>query len=43
MLRREVNVRRLTRAEWEADEGSFKSTVSARPMVEVISNREGIR
>jgi DNA-binding transcriptional ArsR family regulator len=42
-LRREVNTRRLTMAAWEADEGSFKSTVSARPMVEVVSNPEGSR
>jgi DNA-binding transcriptional ArsR family regulator len=42
-LRREVNTRRLTKAAWDADEGSFKSTVSARPMVEVVNNREDPR
>ena len=41
-LQREVNTRRLTLAEWEADEGSFRSTVSARPMAEVVSNRKGV-
>jgi DNA-binding transcriptional ArsR family regulator len=43
VLRREVNTRRLTMVAWEKDEGSFKSTVSARPMVEVMSNRKGPR
>jgi hypothetical protein len=38
-LRREVSTRRLTSKAWEADEGSFKSTISARPMVEVARSR----
>ena len=39
-LRREVNTRRLSKAAWEAEEGPFTSTVTARPMVEIVSNRE---
>lgn len=35
-LRREVNVRRTTRAAWDADDGSFKRTVMSRPRVQVI-------
>jgi DNA-binding transcriptional ArsR family regulator len=36
VLRREVNVRRVTPDAWERDEGSFKQTVLSRPVVDVI-------
>jgi DNA-binding transcriptional ArsR family regulator len=39
-LRREVNVRRVTRAAWEADDGSFKRTVMDRPRVSLIGGTD---
>ncbi len=36
VLRREVNVRRVTPDAWDRDEGSFKQTVLSRPVVDVI-------
>lgn len=36
VLRREVNIRRVTPAAWAADESPFKKTVLSRPMVPVI-------
>jgi DNA-binding transcriptional ArsR family regulator len=35
-LHREVNVRRVAVEEWEADDGAFKRTVVAGPVVDVI-------
>lgn len=39
VLRREVNVRRVTPAAWAKNDGSFKKTVLARPHVDVIEAR----
>lgn len=36
VLRREVNVRRVTSEAWAQGEGSFKKTVLSRPIVDVI-------
>jgi hypothetical protein len=36
VLRREVNVRRVTSGAWARDEGSFKQTVLSRPVVDVV-------
>ncbi len=36
VLRREVNVRRVTADAWAKDDGSFKKTVLTRPLVDVI-------
>jgi len=36
VLRREVNVRRVTATAWATDDGSFKQTVLSRPVVDVI-------
>jgi predicted nucleotidyltransferase len=36
VLRREVNVRRVTADTWAQNEGSFKQTVLSRPVVDVI-------
>ena len=41
VLRREVNVRRVTPDAWERDEGSFKQTVLSRPVVDVIGGFGG--
>lgn len=35
-LRREINVRRTTRAAWDADDGAFKRTVLSRPRIHLI-------
>ena len=37
VLRREVNVRRVTAGAWARDEGSFKQTVLSRPTVDVVA------
>jgi DNA-binding transcriptional ArsR family regulator len=39
VLRREVNVRRITVDAWSQDRGSFKQTVLSRPVVDVIGGR----
>lgn len=36
VLRRDVNVRRVTADAWAKDEGSFKRTILSRPVVDVI-------
>lgn len=36
MLRRDVNVRRVSREAWDQDSGPFKKTVLSRPIVDVI-------
>jgi len=36
VLRREVNLRRITPEAWAQDDGSFKKTVLSRPIVDVI-------
>jgi len=41
MLRREVNVRRITSEAWKRDNGSFKKTVLSRPIVDVIGEGDG--
>lgn len=41
VLRREVNVRRVTPDAWARDEGSFKQTVLARPIVDVTGGAGG--
>jgi DNA-binding transcriptional ArsR family regulator len=38
VLRREINLRRTTPDAWAHDEGSFKKTVMARPVVDVIGD-----
>lgn len=40
-LRREVNVRRIRRPSWDADQGSFKATVMARPRVHLVGGHAG--
>jgi DNA-binding Lrp family transcriptional regulator len=41
VLRRDVNVRRVTADTWARDEGSFKRTVLSRPVVDVIGSHDG--
>ena len=41
VLRREVNVRRVTATAWANDNGSFKQTVLSKPVVDVIGKRDG--
>ncbi len=36
LLRRDVNLRRVTRDAWEQDTGPFKKTVLSRPVVDLI-------
>jgi len=38
-LHREVNARRVSRRDWDGDDGSFKATVSPRPTVSVLEPR----
>lgn len=40
VLRREVNVRRVTAEAWAQDDGSFKRTVLARPVVDLIGGHD---
>jgi DNA-binding transcriptional ArsR family regulator len=41
VLRREVNVRRVSAHAWAEDQGSFKQTVLARPVVDLIGGHSG--
>lgn len=40
VLRREVNVRRITSAAWDDEDSSFKRTVLSRPVVDVIGKHD---
>jgi DNA-binding transcriptional ArsR family regulator len=40
VLRREVNIRRITAAAWNADDSSFKRTVLSRPIVDVVGKHD---
>jgi len=40
VLRREVNVRRVTAEAWAKDDGSFKKTVLSRPIVDLIESHD---
>ena len=40
VIRREVNVRRVTAAAWNADDSSFKRTVLSRPVVDVVGKHD---
>jgi hypothetical protein len=41
VLRREVNVRRVSATAWANDNSSFKQTVLSRPVVDVIGKHDG--
>jgi len=41
ILRREVNVRRVSARAWAEDHGSFKQTVLSRPVVDLIGGNSG--
>ena len=41
VLRREVNVRRVTATAWANDGSSFRRTVLSRPVVDVIGKHDG--
>jgi DNA-binding transcriptional ArsR family regulator len=38
ILRREVNIRRITLAAWDDDKSSFKKTILSRPIVDLIGS-----
>ena len=40
VIRREVNVRRITEDAWNEDDSSFKRTVLSRPVVDVIGKHD---
>ena len=40
VIRREINVRRVAAAAWNAEDSSFKRTVLSRPVVDVIGKHD---
>lgn len=40
-LRREVNVRRRTAQAWDAEDSSFKATMTSRPVVDLVGGNGG--